>query len=1328
MKSPFERVAELPALVAYSRRASSADAGVSETGPSGGEKVCRLCGAVRGLLGGARSLAVGALARARSRAAPPSSSSYAPGQADERGRHDEAKREERRPGTISREDVGVVLAVVDVPETALDVIADLRAFLAVEERARTEAGAGGAPDALGADGHPLPARGAARTGQPPLGRGRRDGPPSADRHPPPPPSELRASCSEDWAQPGVGTLPPQLQRGSALETALFPAWDVLPTESDRPESEALAGRQRILARLRQVREGADGHPASEPAATPAGGAPGADLEVHTTTRDGPPSLSLPADSLPASLVVTAPITALLQPCEAPDETAPALVLRAGSSWDPIALGRKLDELGYERTGQVEARGEFALRGGILDVFPYAADQPFRFDFDGDLIETIRPFNPISQRSEERVDAVVLADSSPQRLRRLFTPGARGGPSSLLDHLPPRTLVVWIEPPRLRERAELYAASLVSGRSLYLSYDEVRARARARFDSLDLDSGVRLDCGLEIADCGLRGEEAPAGEQPPARGADAHPPSAIPVPPSEAACTSLQRLQGEISAHAAEWKRLAASRLALYVFCETPGDRRRLETLLTEAGVLPAPSIRLVPGRVSGGFDLRAAGLAAISDREIFGRHKHAATAPLRRARRGADVRPLSSLFELQIGDCVVHAGHGIGRYLGLARLGKSGRLEDYLTLLYADDVKLYVPAAHIQLVSRYIGSQAAPELARLGAKAWARKKERARQALRDIAEELLKTQAARKSRPGICFGPDGEWQTAFEAAFPYEETPDQLAAIGAAKDDMEATCPMDRLLCGDVGFGKTEVAVRAAFKAVAAGKQVAVLTPTTLLCEQHGRTFAERCAGYPVAIETLSRFKSHREQRRILERLAAGRLDIVIGTHRLLQKDVRFKDLGLAIVDEEQRFGVEHKEFFKRLRSSVDVLTLTATPIPRTLHMALLGLRDISNLATPPRNRHSILTKVARVSDDLLRRAILRELSRGGQVFIVHPRVEDIADFSARLASLVPEGRFGVGHGQMDPNDLEEVMARFLRGDLDALVSTTIVENGLDIPNANTMLVHEADRFGLSELHQLRGRVGRSDLQAYCYLLLPEHRVITPEGLRRLRALEEYDELGAGFQLALKDLEIRGAGNALGVEQSGQIAEIGYDLYCRLLETTVRQLQGQPVPEEELEVNLQLRGAAYLPETYIEDEKAVLEVYRRLDAARTDGDVDALRAEVQDRFGPLPEPAARVFFEAPLRRLARRARVPYAGIEREEQRLILKLHEWNLKAADHALRGLPQARDVRIPDEETLSFRLSLKALNDEAALRAEIRLLLEVLAEFREKRGARVASLPARG
>jgi transcription-repair coupling factor (superfamily II helicase) len=1145
-------------------------------------------------------------------------------------------------GENFRSGASVVVLVVEGPEAGLDAISDLRAFMSLHKAKATPSSE---------------SKGSANSGN-----GRR-------------PKIQKLADEEKWADRGTTTaanMPEELKQGLLLESALFPAWDVLPTESDRPEGMTLAGRRRATDRLREIRKG--------------------------------------GAALPKCFFLAAPITALMQPCEAPGDTVNTLTLKTGEEHDPILLGRKLGDVGYERVGQVEVRGEFALRGGILDIFPYTSDTPYRIDFFGETIESIKPFDPLSQRSDEPVPSISFADASPDSLKKLFSPGASKGPYSLLDHLPAGALIVFQNPKQLRQRAELYQASLVSGRSICFELDELLATSRQKFDTLQFAGGW----------------EQPIGEAE----TDEPKPAAAPEPeyfhaltdatPEQIACTTLQRVHGDIVTHADAWKRLTAEHAQTVVFCETPGHRQRLTALFEGAGILPSPTLRLVLGKVSGGFDLRAAGLAVAIDREILGFSKHAISeAPATKRKQIPGTVAIAHLMDLQLGDYVVHAAHGIARYLGLARLEKSGRTEDYLTLLFANDVKLYVPAAHIGWVSKYIGGHAEMELSTLGSKVWAKKKERAAAAIRDIAEDLLRVQAARRSMPGIVHPPDSEWQEPFEQAFPYDETPDQISAISAVKKDMEGTCPMDRLLCGDVGFGKTEVALRAAFKTASSGKQVAVLAPTTLLAEQHGRTFKDRIAGYPFTVEVLSRFKSPAEQKRLLERLATGRVDIVIGTHRLLQKDVRFKDLGLAIVDEEQRFGVEHKEFFKQLRRSVDVLTLTATPIPRTLHMALLGLRDISNLTTPPRNRRPINTKVARVSDDLLRRAILREISRGGQVFVVHPRVKDIKEFRNYIAGLVPEARCGVGHGQMDADDLEDVMASFLHGEIDVLVSTTIVESGLDIPTANTIIIHEADRFGLSELHQLRGRVGRSDTQAYCYLLLPEKTALTPEGLRRLRALEEFDDLGAGFQIALKDLEIRGAGNVLGRQQSGEIAEIGYDLYCKLLDSTVKGIRGESI-EEFMEVNLQLRGAAYIPEEYVQDDKAVLELYRRLDDAHSAQDVDALKAEMIDRFGDLPVPTLRMFEEAKLRRLARMASVPYVGLDNEEGRLIFKMHGWDLKAADRALRGLPETKGIRVLDGQTLSFGLTLKAKHDEGALRLMTHNLLESLALLRQRENSR--------
>lgn len=1208
--SPFARVSEIPALAVLKTRKSSP----------------RIHATISGLVGASRSLVAGAAGILR-----------------------------------AAQGASVVVLVADGPETALDAIGDLRAFVAVEEASRSSEKSAEQPSRIAKN-------------------------------------IFRLTREQQWTDPGlpgVATLPDELKKNILLETTLFPAWDVLPTESDRPEGLTLAGRRRATDRLREIRTGG----------VPQASSLSVDMQAGSLR------------SAPCYLLAT-PIAALLQPCESPAETGQTIILRAGDEHDPILLGRRLGDAGYERVGQAEVRGEFALRGGILDIFPYTSETPYRIDFLGETIESIKPFDPMSQRSDEPVEFISFADASPASLQKLFSPGADSGPYSLFDHLPEDALIVFQNPAALRERAELYRASLVSGRSICFNLEDLLSKARDTFDTLQFEGGWEtpadaplpqpLPCEGRGAEERVRASAHLAGEGLGER--------LGPLQHLTISCTSLQRLQGDITANSQAWKSLSDERAHVIVFCETPGHRQRLQTLFDGAGITPAPAIRLVLGKLSGGFDLRSAGLAAISDREILGRSKAPSIAEASPKHKfPAGTVAIQHLMDLQLGDHVVHAAHGIARYLGLSRLEKSGRTEDYLTLLFANDVKLYVPAAHIGWVSKYIGGHSQLELSTIGGKAWARKKERAEKALRDIAEDLLRLQAARKSLPGIVYGPDSEWQKTFEEAFPFTETPDQLAAIEAVKNDMQGTCPMDRLICGDVGFGKTEVALRAAFKAANSGKQVALLAPTTLLAEQHGRTFKDRFAGYPFIVETLSRFKTHGEQRALLERLAAGRVDIVIGTHRLLQKDVHFKDLGLAIVDEEQRFGVEHKEFFKQLRRSLDVMTLTATPIPRTLHMAMLGLRDISNLTTPPRNRRPISTKVARVSDDLLRRSILREISRGGQVFVVHPRVHDIEELRQRLAELVPEARFAVGHGQMGADDLESVMERFLHAHVDVLVSTTIVESGLDIPSANTILIHEADHFGLSELHQLRGRVGRSDLQAYCYLLLPEHSTLTPEGLRRLRALEEFDELGAGFQLALKDLEIRGAGNVLGRQQSGEIAEIGYDLYCKLLDATVKNLRGEKI-EEAIEVNVQLRGAAYIPEEYVQDDKVTLEIYRRLDAARSDPDVGVLREDLTDRFGTLPPPAHRMFEEAKLRILARAARVPYIGIDESEGRIIFKLYGWDMKSSDRALRGLPEVKGVRIIDSETLSFGMDLKSKHDEAALRQRVRHLLEPLASARKK------------
>jgi transcription-repair coupling factor (superfamily II helicase) len=615
-------------------------------------------------------------------------------------------------------------------------------------------------------------------------------------------------------------------------------------------------------------------------------------------------------------------------------------------------------------------------------------------------------------------------------------------------------------------------------------------------------------------------------------------------------------------------------------------------------------------------------------------------------RRRLESRAIDSFLDLAEGDLVVHVGHGIGRYRGMQVLDNKGHTEEHLILEFRDGVRLFVPATKIDLVQKYVGGASTePDLSKLGGTSWQRRKEKVHEAVLDLASDMIALQAQREAQPGTAFPPDSDWQAEFEAAFPYQETPDQLTSQVEIKRDLQRSRPMDRLVCGDVGYGKTELAMRAAFKAVDNGKQVAVLVPTTVLAEQHFRTFGQRFAEYPFVVEGLSRFRSGGEQRSILDRLGKGGIDILIGTHRLVSSDVQFKDLGLVIIDEEQRFGVEHKERLKRLRQTVDVLTLTATPIPRTLHLSLLGIRDISNLETPPADRLAIETHIARFDPKLIRHAVLRELNREGQVFFVHNRVQTIGGIADQLQRIVPEARLTIAHGQMAEGELESAMVRFVRRECDILVATTIIESGLDIPNANTIFINQADNYGLADLHQLRGRVGRYKHRAYAYLLIDAERAITPNAARRLKAIEEFTELGAGFKIALRDLEIRGAGNILGTQQSGHIAAVGYELYCQLLENAVRELTKQP-RRTPLEVTIELPWPAYLPRDYVPGQRARIEVYRRLARVRQLGRLEEFRQELRDRFGAIPEPAEWLLRLAELRLLASRWRVATVHLEK----------------------------------------------------------------------------------
>ena len=626
-------------------------------------------------------------------------------------------------------------------------------------------------------------------------------------------------------------------------------------------------------------------------------------------------------------------------------------------------------------------------------------------------------------------------------------------------------------------------------------------------------------------------------------------------------------------------------------------------------------IRLCVGHVSHGFRLRTEQIVVLSDNELFGR-----TEVQRTTRRSKiESRAIDSFLDLNSGDLVVHLSHGIARFRGMEVQQKGDHTEDHLALEFGGDVKMYVPVSLIHLVQKYIGgAKSSPELSKLGGSSWANKKKRVTEAVCDMASDMIKLQADRDMKPGLQCPPDSHWVEEFDGAFPYTETDDQLRAIADLKQDMERPRPMDRLICGDVGYGKTEVAMRAAFKAVDAGRQVAILVPTTVLCEQHFRTLSERMAEFPVNIASLSRFKSTKEVRDTLQGLAAGTVDICIGTHRLVSKDVKFKDLGLLVIDEEQRFGVEVKELLKHLRLEVDVLTLSATPIPRTLHMSLVGVRDISNLETPPQDRQAVETRICRWDRELLRSAIIRELNRDGQIYFVHNRVYNIESIADQIRSLVPEAKVDIVHGQMTEEPMEAAMMNFVQGRTDVLVATTIIESGLDIPNANTIFINQANHYGLADLHQLRGRVGRYKHRAYCYLLLDDGKTLTPQASRRLKAIEEFSELGAGFKIAMRDLEIRGAGNILGTEQSGHIASVGYELYCQLLENAVRAAKRQPLREHRhVEINLPV--TAFLPSDYIPDGRPKIEMYRKFSTVATLELLEELKKELRDRYGPLPE-------------------------------------------------------------------------------------------------------------
>ncbi len=991
---------------------------------------------------------------------------------------------------------------------------------------------------------------------------------------------------------------------------------------------------------------------------------------------------------PEPLLVTAFIGGALQLVPTPEVLKNSTRnLNVGETVSPQDIRRWLAEAGFSATTGVQFPGEFATRGGLLDIFSPDQPEPIRIEWFGDAIESIRRFDLASQRSIEsmqriEIAAIGLASEDPlavdpfaadplsdeaadHAVDRSVNVKAHSASKlalgSIADYLPADTVVVLVDPHDSKVSADALLNRLAD-RSRFMDFEGLLASV----------SGHRIVTATTLSE--VSGDVH----------VDLHSSTA------DSFAASLDETRKRVDTIAAGHE--------VMVVGDTPADGERLTELLSDTDAARTGRLHLTVGGLSGGFRLVAAEVLVLTGAELFHR------SPVRRGRSRSRGKPIENFLQLEPGDLVVHLSHGIGLYRGLHTIDKNGQRIEHLTIEFDQGAKIYVPASRIGLVQRYVGgTKTTPRLAKIGGQSWAKQKKAAESAVTDMAAELLEMQAERTSRRGISFDADNDWQHQFDASFPYNETVDQLSAIEACKVDMETPKPMDRLICGDVGFGKTEVAMRAAFKAVISGYQVAVLVPTTVLAEQHYNSFRARMAEFPVEIAKLSRFCTAAEQRETVKRLKAGVVDIVVGTHRLASRDVDFANLGLVVVDEEQRFGVAVKEKLKTLHSNVDVVTLSATPIPRTLHMALVGVRDISNLETPPAERMAVETRVTRWDEKLIRSAIVRELNRGGQIFFVHNRIGDMHQLAEKLQRIVPEVRIGIGHGQMGEGELEQVMIDFIDHKFDLLLATTIVESGLDIPNANTIFVDDADHYGLSDLHQLRGRVGRYKFQAHCYLVIAAHKHLTPEASKRLRAIEEFSHMGAGFAISMRDLEIRGAGNLLGSQQSGHIAAIGYEMYCQLLEDAVRQVQNLP-PKLSADVDIDLPVEAYLPDDYVSNLRFKIDIYRRL--ARIDNvtQIHELHEELLDRFGPIPPSTMRMIELAELRLDA--AAWQISAITNDARFIVL--HYSNRQRMDQLTRTSPHP--VRIVDKRKAYVPVKDIDLGDAATGEGWLRLARQVL------------------
>ncbi len=1013
----------------------------------------------------------------------------------------------------------------------------------------------------------------------------------------------------------------------------------------------------------------------------------------------------------------------------------ALEIKSGDDVDPEDLAEHLSRVGYEVSEPVSAPGQFSRRGGILDVYPPETSWPYRVEFFGDHIESLRTFDPASQRSKQSCSSALilplaetarppeffeklvaaLAERSAEGKKKrantdwaasysapfpgweFYLPLAESHPNTLLS-LFDSPLVAWDEPSERRQQVSQTLENLQAAfdavrdmtpqpprpEDIFLAEEEF-AKSLAGFPALSLQE-------LAIAASPEEAETQHAPEE------IEYPLTTQPVP----------KFHGSIKVMAEDLQaRLQRGEKTIFVVPSAAKAERVLEifsdyhipfenaaaTQHAKASGKSEPSppgeaaepaaVLVASGEMEAGVVFPDFHLMLLAERDVLGDFSWGA----QRRREGSAASFLSDLSDLKVGDYVVHVDHGIGIYQGLKQLDVGGVRRDLMLLTYQDDTRLYVPLERLDLIEKFrsSGDGVKPKVDRLGGTSWQRTKKRVQRALRDMAQELLRLYAERKMRGGTAFGPDNNWQKEFEDSFVFEETPDQLTALADIKRDLETAEPMDRLLCGDVGYGKTELAMRAAFKVVQEGKQVAVLVPTTVLAFQHHTTFRQRVAAFPVRVEMLSRFRSAAETKKTLADVEAGKVDIVIGTHRLLSKDVRFQDLGLLIVDEEQRFGVAAKERLKTLRADVDVLTMSATPIPRTLHMALGGLRDLSVIESPPQGRLAIQTTVANFSDSLVQSAILHEMERGGQVYFVHNRVESIFTIAALLQRLVPKARIGVAHGQMGERELERVMMKFMEAQYEVLVATALVENGLDIPRANTMIVNHAERFGLSDLYQLRGRVGRSDRRAYAYFLVPASDALTPIAKRRLAALKEFSDLGAGFRLAALDLELRGAGNVLGGEQHGHLNAIGVDLYLRMLDEAVHELKGEPA-KAEVRTVLNLGVDIKIPESYIADERQRLRIYKRISALATAEARADMESELTDRYGPVPPSVERLLSYAIIKSQAEQLLVQ--TVERKDEEIRLRFHDQTPVSPEKLKRLLAARREAAFHPDGLLRIRL----------------------------------------